>query len=742
MKNSSAATAFAAMFASLTLQAAPPDPPEPSTRPKIALVLSGGGARGLAHIGVLKVLHEERVPVDFIVATSMGSIVGGAYAAGRTPAEMEEVLGTAEWELMFSDRPPRQDLSFRRKEDDLRFIGKSELGLTKDGITLPRGAFGAQNLEEFLRLVSRPASDARHLDELTIPVRAVATDLVTGEIVVLRDVPLSIAMRSSMSIPGAFAPTQVDGRLLADGGLARNLPVEIALEMGADIVIAVNVGTPLLPREALGSAFGVAQQMFNILTEQNVATSLKALRAKDILISPDLRGVSFVDFERGPDLIALGEAAGRAMAHRLRALALDERAWDLWEFRRTRVPVFRNRVVDAVEVRGAVRTNPEALIRELAQRTEVEAGAVVNEEDLVRASRVLYGTGDFERVDVRTEVSGDRKLVILDVEEKAWGPHYLRFGGRAVADFHTAARFSITAQHTSTWINSWGAEWRNELAIGDTPRFATSFYQPLGPGSLWFVEPAFETYQADSDLFGLDNRRLERVTNGMTSASATLGRRLGNIGVARLGFGYERYRSTPGISTSSEGTVKDSGRYARAIVSFDTLDDANFPRRGYAAVAGATSMKYASGGDPVQTYVGQFLVPFTWGRFTLTGIGAAAHSRDDRGPGFTLGGFLNLSGTPFGAIRGPQAAIFAGLAYYRMGDLPRALGRAWYLGTSLEAGNAWQRHSDISFGNAQKAASVFLGLDSIIGPVYLGYGKTFGGDSALYLYVGRPTERN
>jgi NTE family protein len=742
MPNFRATTALAATLccvAALQLHAQPPDPP---ARPKVALVLSGGGARGLAHIGVLKVLRDQRVPIDIIVATSMGSIVGGAYAAGLRPEEMEAALNSADWELMFSDRPPRQDLSFRRKEDDLRFIGRSELGIGKEGIVLPRGAFGAQNLEEFLRLVSRPANDARHLDELAIPFRAVATDLVTGEAVVLRDVTLWTAMRASMSIPGAFAPTRVEGRLLADGGLARNLPVEVALEMGADIVIAVNVGTPLLPREALDSAFGVAQQMLNILTEQNVRLSLQALRPKDILVSPDLRGVTFVDFERGPDLIARGEAAGRAVADRLRALALDERAYDLWEFRRTRHPVFRNRVVDGVEVRGAVRTNPEALVRELAQRTDVEAGAVVNDQDLVHAARVLYGTGDFERVDVRTEIVDDRKLVILDVEEKAWGPDYLRIGGRAVSDFNTDARFSLTLQHTRTWMNSWGAEWRNELTFGDLRRFGTSFYQPLGPGSLWFMEPAFEAIQSDSDIFGPDNRRLDRITHETTSVSATLGRRLGNIGVARLGFGYERYRSTPNISSRFEGTIKDSGKYARFSVSFDTLDDANFPRRGYNVVAGTTSIAYSSAsGGTVQNYVAQALAPLTFGRLTLTGIAAAAHSREDGG-GFSLGGFLNLSGTPHGAVTGAHAAILAGLAYYRMGELPRAIGRSWYLGTSIEAGNAWQRRSDVSTANMKKAASVFVGLDSIIGPLYLGYGHTFGGDSSLYLFLGRPTERN
>ena len=423
--------------------------PDPAPRPKVALVLSGGGARGLAHIGVLKALREQRVTVDLIVATSMGSIVGGAYAAGRTPEQLEAFVDSADWELMFSDRPPREDLSFRRKEDDQRLLGKTEFGLTHEGIVLPRGAFGSQNLEEFLRRISHPASDATTLNDLPLPFRAVATDLVTGEYVILKDVSLANAMRASMAIPGAFSPTQVEGRLLGDGGLSRNLPIEIARELGAEVIIAVNVGTPLLPRSALSSAFGVAQQMINILTEQNVQASIATLLPNDILISPDLTGVTFLDFERGKDLIARGEAAGRAAAAKLARLAVDSQRYAIWELDRSRRPIFPGLRVAEVRVEGTTRTNPEALKREVRDRTGIEPGIVVDDEQLVRASRILYGMGDFERVDVRSRIEEGRRIVVVEVDEKAWGPNYLRFGGQAVSDFHGDGRFSFIVRTTS-----------------------------------------------------------------------------------------------------------------------------------------------------------------------------------------------------------------------------------------------------------------------------------------------------
>jgi NTE family protein len=710
--------------------------------PKVALVLSGGGARGLAHIGVLKVLRDARVPVDLIVATSMGSIVGGAYAAGHTPEAMEDLVVAADWQLMFSDRAPREYLSWRRKEDDLRFIGRSELGLKRDGVVLPRGALGSQNLEEFLRQVARPASDARTLNDLPILFRAVATDLATGQLVVLEDVTLPIAMRASMSVPGAFAPTEVGGKLLGDGGLVRNLPVDTARAMGADIVIAVNVGTPLLPRDALSSAFGVAQQMINILTEQNVEISLSSLLPEDILISPDLTGVTSLDFERGAELIARGEAAARKVQGRLAALGVSADRYAAWDAIRTRKPETHDLAIAEVVVKGAKLVNPEAVKNELESVAGIAAGRTVSDEQLLRGARILHGSGDFERVDVRTELDRGRRFVIADLDEKPWGPNYLRIGGRAVSDFDTDARFALTLQHTRAWVNSWGAEWRNEITLGDTRRFATSFFQPLGPGSPWFVTASAQTEKFGTDVFDAGYRRTDRLTLSQTFAGLTAGLRLGSLGVARVGAGHQSYRVRPLISSTITETTSDSARVLLGAFALDTLDDANFPRHGYAVSGEVDRLSYRAGAsDPIQTYQMSALIPYTFGRVTLLGLATGARSRDDRG-GFSLGGLFNLSGTPIGAVGGSQVAALAMLGYYRVGEvLPRALGRNVYLGGSLEAGNAWQSKSDIRYGDLRKAGSLFVGVDSIIGPMYFAVGKTFGGDSAVYLFLGRPTDR-
>ena len=282
-------------------------------RPKVCLVLSGGGARGAAHVGVIKVLQELQVPIDCVAGTSMGSIVGGAYATGLTTAEMEKTLGEISTRTLLEEKPPRQDQVIRRKLDDLEQLFPVEAGLDERGLSLQKGALSGIGLEAVLRrLATRPGY--LDFDQLPIPYRAVATDLVTGQAVVFSEGELASVMRASMSVPGAIAPAEIGGKLLVDGGLTNNLPVDVARAMGAEIVIAVNLGTPLASRESIQSVLGVTAQMVNILTEQNVRASLASLKPTDILIEPQLGGFSAGAFDDMAKTVPIGEAAARAVA--------------------------------------------------------------------------------------------------------------------------------------------------------------------------------------------------------------------------------------------------------------------------------------------------------------------------------------------------------------------------------------------------------------------------------------------
>jgi NTE family protein len=307
-------------------------------RPKVALVLSGGGARGFAHIGVLRALQELRVPVDIVVGTSMGSVVGGAYAAGSSLDQMERLVRRTDWNAVVADRPPRDELVYRRREEDLLLPSRIEFGARMDGVSLPPAAAGNEALELALTRVLPHGARDKPANLLQLPFRSVASDLVTGELVELSDTPLFLAMRASLAVPGVFAPVRVNQRLLVDGGLVRNLPVDVAREMGADIIIAVNVGTPLAQEKELISAVSVAQQMLQILTEQNVQRSLKELRPGDVLLQPDLGGIGFLDFARH-DRAMKRRSGGARHERTLVQLALPEAQYAAYEVKRLSAPV-------------------------------------------------------------------------------------------------------------------------------------------------------------------------------------------------------------------------------------------------------------------------------------------------------------------------------------------------------------------------------------------------------------------
>ncbi|MBC8119155.1 MAG: patatin-like phospholipase family protein, partial [Burkholderiaceae bacterium] len=410
---------------------------EQTRRPKIGLVLSGGGARGAAHIGVLKVLEELRVPVDVIAGTSMGSIVGAAYATGMTVPEMEKAIGSITTEGLFTDRPPRQDQSMRRKDDDLRPYFVPELAVTADGVLLPRGLVTGVALEGELRKLVRVTS-APDFDQLPIPFRAIATDVGTGEMVVLKEGSVVQAIRASMSVPGAVVPVDIRGRQLVDGGLVRNLPVDIARSMGAEIIIAVNLGTPLLRPDQITSVLSVTVQMINILTEQNVSRSLAELTPRDILILPELGGYSAGDFDNLTKTVPIGEAAARKVVDRLRALSLPPEQYAAIRARQVAPETMRAMTIDAIKVEGT-RGVSEAVVLE-AMQTRI--GQPLDTSTIDLDMRRIFGRGDFETVNYAVEeIDGKRTLVVL-VKERPQR-NYVRFGMELEAALGQQAGFNL-----------------------------------------------------------------------------------------------------------------------------------------------------------------------------------------------------------------------------------------------------------------------------------------------------------
>ncbi|HPX81605.1 MAG TPA: patatin-like phospholipase family protein, partial [Syntrophales bacterium] len=406
---------------------------------RIGLVLSGGGARGIAHIGVLKVLEEMRVPIHCIAGTSMGAIVGRLYAAGSSPEELEKLVTGIPWHEAFTDKQTVDKLSFRRKQDSMDYKIDFNLGVRNGRLATSRGLVQGQNLNILLKKLLLHTADIKDFDHLKIPFRAVAADIETGDTVVLGKGDLAEALRASMSIPGIFVPMEINGRMLVDGGIANNLPVSVARAMGADIIIVVDIGTPLRTREGLNSTASITAQVMTILIQRNVQAQLRTLKPDDILIQPDLGPLGTTDFSKTETAMKIGAAAVGKMKERLAGLSIAPEKFQVYLAHQRRQPS-EPPVIDYVKVEfksaspaqasplPSVKTGSEGKEidlgsklahlpgvktraenrtkispRVLEAQIETKAGEKLNIETLEKDITRLYGLDTFERVDFHLE---------------------------------------------------------------------------------------------------------------------------------------------------------------------------------------------------------------------------------------------------------------------------------------------------------------------------------------------------
>lgn len=705
----------------------------PKGRPRIALVLSGGGARGFAHVGVLRALEDLRVPIDLVAGASMGAVVGGAYAAGRSVAELEAFARVTDWAAILADRPPRDDLPFRRREEDLLVPSRIEFGLDRRGLQLPPAAVANTSLEAALaRLLPAGAGDTP-LNRLVLPFRCVASDLLSGEMVELAGTPLFASMRASLAMPGVFAPIRVDQRLLVDGGLVRNLPVDIARAMGADVVIAVNVGTPLAGEEELGSSIGVARQMLHILTEQNVRRSLQELGPADVLIAPDLAGIGFMDFGRSGPAIAAGERATRALAARLQALALSPADYAALQRSRGRAPVAQDeaRAIVQLDVQPTAHAGREAL----AERLGLHEGDVVTAAQVRQAAARLQGSGEFERVEAELgDVAGRRRVRITPVEAD-WAHSRLRLGLELNSDFADDHPFTVSALHVLSWANAWGAELRSFARVGSQRLLAVEWWQPLAPGSAWYLAPSLQYSAASLDVYEQE-RRTMRLGYEFATASLTFGRQLAAWGDVQVGverrIGHARSLV---VADGSSTTDRFAERVAYAQFQADTLDGLALPSRGLLLQLRVEHSAAAPGLEARRSATAVGLQAFRIEDWAGHVYGEWSRSRSGLAP-LSLGGFLRLSGTPRASVGGRAIVLARLVMARRIGDMPAGLGGAVRAGFSLELGRGYEPDQASGFGDLRQAGSGFLSVDTRFGPAFLAAGATRGAGSALYLFLG------
>lgn len=704
--------------------------PESASRPKVGLVLGGGGALGLAHIGVLRALEEQRIPIDFIAGTSMGSIIAGFYASGMSPDEMQAFLEGLDWDEVMSDETPRRELYFRRKRDDQRYL--FEMGLNFRGPKMGTGMAAGQKFNNLLQLATLRSAAITNFDRLPIPYRAVATDLQSGTAHVLDHGNLATAMRASMAVPGAFTAVEMDGRIFVDGGIVDNLPVDVVKAMGADVVIAVDVGSDadMVDPASLKSLGGILGRTYTIAQRPE---QVEQFQRADIGIQPTLAGLTAADFARVTDFIPKGEAAARGKAEDLARLSVgeDEYAEFLAKQRRAKpeaipvgeVAVTGNRRVGEGIIRGRIRSRAGEPFDERAMQL-----------DLMR----IYGIGEFEQVLFRLDPGAEgRRILRYDVKEKSWGPLYLALGLNLRSDFEQDAEWALLVNVTRRSLNALGAEWRNEIEFGSRQSILSEFYQPLDSRGFLFVAPTVE-YSSETEAVYENDAHVADYDVQKTEARLDFGIQLRRYAELRAGpvWGTGRAEVETGATNLPASDADYSGWKIGLIV--DRQDRTLFAREGYSLSVDGLSANDDLGGDvEFDKLSGTFRKFQSFGDHTFTvglqGGTGFGHELPTFAQ-FKLGGPFGFAGLAEGQFRGSYLGV-ASLGYsYRLLQLPAQLGKGIYAITRFDAGNVWADEFDVD--DLRYGGAIGLGADLSIGPLYVAYGRADEGYDCFYFSLG------
>jgi NTE family protein len=727
--------AAAALAAALALPCLAQDAPAPAPRrPKIGIAFAGGGARGGAHVGVLKVLEEMRVPVDVVAGTSIGSIVAALYASGMAPDEMEKVLSTTDWDDALNDDQGRRAQPYRLKEDDDLYLIKAELGFNKGKLVLPQGLVHGQKLNYLLRRLTLPASNVRDFDRLRIPFRCVATDIVTGGKVVLGKGDLARAVRASMAIPGFFTPVEWDGKLLTDGGTVDNMPVDVVRQMGADVVIAIDISTPLATREELSSFLSITGQTTGFLTRLNVEEQIRTLRKDhDVLVTPDLDEVSTLDFKQFPKAAEQGFKAADAMRETFARFSVSEAEYAAF-LKKQRDPR-----VDPVVQEVRVEAPPGVDSRLVEGRVLTKPGKVdwpLLERDLAR----LYELGDYETVDFHIVTEAGRKALVLGGAPKPPAPQRVRFGLKLDTDFAANSSFGLRLGLYLTRMNAIRGELRTKVEVGRNNGILFEFYQPTDFAGRFFVSPAVWWMRSPYDLY-LDNTNIARLRKDVFGGALDVGVSFGRYGELRLGAQrYEtNFKTEIFTGQPQEGSEQTAALRLKTVL--DQVDSVTFPRAGWSAYAELFEAFDSAGGDSrYGKFTASGLWAKSWGDFTVAPyvsadvrVGPDVRPISDSAP---LGGFLRLSGLAPGQLYADNAFLARLVAYERLVKMNSLLGTGVYAGLSLETGQAW--YSGLTFDTLRFAGSAFLAADTTLGPLYVAVGLADGGYHSFYLSLGLP----
>ncbi|EMJ7102181.1 patatin-like phospholipase family protein [Vibrio parahaemolyticus] len=730
------------------------------TRPKVAVVLAGGGAKGSAHIGVLKALEEMHIPVDIITGTSMGAYVGGLYATGMSADEIESFIYSVDWNSGYRDRVDRSQRRVRDKEYEDRYQITTDLGLRFGEVRAPTGVVQGQNMLRVLRETTGNLGRFDSFDELAIPYRSVATDILELDEVVIGNGYLVDAMMASMSVPGALPPYKLNGHMLVDGGVVNNMPVDVARAMGANVVIAVDISTDYKTEDDFTGLFTVADQLSNYLVRRSTQQQVETLQEHDVYIRPNVGQMETVEFDKMPWAFQSGYDITKEMESKLVGLRLSNAEYQKYidhkQEVRKKLVYGDDRVVDEIVIVNNTHYSDVLL----TNRLELETGRKIETAEIEKAVENLYALDRFELITYHFEEVDGSNLLVFDVNEKSWGPNYLNFRFFLEDDFDTDSQYGIGMSTNFTNLNSHGAEMALNVEMGTDKLIEAELYSPVLSSQEFFVAGKVAYSSEGRNLPVSDDDSSLSSVNDFLPVSYTEFVSEIAIGIQptlwqelRLGGRYSS--GSIELSTlASVGNLDFERRGLFANYRLDTLDDFAFPTRGL-----LVDLEYLVSHDTSPQEIGQskpedivedtvyeidarFKGAMSYQRHTL--VGQAEYSFvQSKNSSITLdprelGGFLHLSGIPRNSLIG-QNLFFSSLVYrYKWFDNDFGLFEApVYVGASLEHGGTWS-DNDLKLNEAPlyNAASIFFGVDSPIGPIMLAYGRTEQNMEAVYLIVG------
>jgi len=723
-------------------------------RPKIGLVLSGGGARGGAHLGVIKMFEKYHIPIDMIAGTSMGAFVGGLYASGKTSDEIEKLLVTTPWDKYISVSYDRTKSPFRRKQFQRDFPGNLKVGINADyEPALQAGLFSGQQMLNLLKTETLQVNNLENFSDFPIPFVSVASDLKNGEAVYLRSGDLSKSIYASIAIPGGFEPIEINGKTLVDGGVAENLPLNAMREMGADIIVAVDISTPFAKEIDSKSYITVIKQMTDILMRKNVERDIASMKKNEILITPNLEGYTPLDSDKYPEIIAIGaQTVKKEYDHLLSQLSVDDATYAQYQRSRRYEPKNHYSKIDEIDIKNSTYISDEFILKKLG----------VNQGDSFDAKNVEAGVNRLFNTEIFNDVLYDMSLednkTILHVNATpSWNQNgVIKAGIRFEDNFKGENDYDLRLEASFYGLNSYGAEWRSRFSMGSVGLLYTEWYQPIDMMQRYYVKPYVfhrnRTVYTSASAVGIAGSSDDVLDIDVTESGGAfaIGANLSDNFQIETGFMAKHNDSRLEILYINEQDNIDYKRireerdsrslYLKMI--YDSYDNAFFPTSGYYATVNWKQEFDSFGGElDFSQVVTSFNAAYSFGKHTISPKLEYASSYDGT-PDFTslltLGGFGQLSGYSNNALAGDNRLL--GVINYRYqlfkNDFFGSFSAPLYVGGMAELGNVWYGQGSSSVPNMIPAGNVYLASDTILGPFYFAFGVAKGGEKSLYFYLG------